>query len=61
MVPNCLEVQPDRLSYDGLSRSGVVLMGYALAFVSGYATTLTLVYYTDLRRRGFFGEAKESK
>ena len=40
---------------------GVVLMGYALAFVSGYATTLTLVYYTDLRRRGFFGEAEESK
>ena len=37
------------------------MMGYALAFVSGYATTLTLVYYADLRRRGFFGEAKDEK
>ena len=36
-------------------------MGYALAFVSGYATTLTLVYYADLRRRGVIGEAKKSK
>ena len=36
-------------------------MGYALAFISGYATTLTLVYYGDLRRRGIIGEAKKSK
>ena len=37
------------------------MMGYALAFVSGYAVTLTLVYYADLRHRGFFGEVEEAK
>ena len=37
------------------------MMGYALAFVSGYAITLTFVYYADLRHRGFFGETEGSK
>jgi|MDTB01.2.fsa_nt_gb hypothetical protein len=34
------------------------MMGYALAFVSGYATTLTIVYWADLRRRGVFTKAE---
>ncbi len=36
-------------------------MGYALAFVSGYAVTLTIVYYGDLRRRGILSDSKENK
>lgn len=30
-------------------------MMYLLAFVTGYAVTLTAVFYIDLRHRGFLG------
>ncbi len=34
-------------------------MLYLLAFVSGYAVTLTGLYYVDLRHRGFLGDGDD--
>lgn len=35
------------------------MMPYILCFVSGYALTLTAVYYLDLRHRGVFNKVAE--
>ena len=34
------------------------MMPYILSFVSGYAVTITTVYYLDLKHRGVLGAKK---
>ncbi len=35
------------------------MMPYILSFVSGYAVTITTVYYLDLKHRGVLGAKKD--